>query len=147
MSLMLRLKTFNMKKIIVICGLLLAFASAAPVYAALDYGGLVKCDGVVTSGEEGRQRVCNFQALMLMVNSIIQWIFMLSIPIFVIMFAYAGFLYMTPSPGNREKSNKMLWKALQGFAIMLIAWFIVSTLLSWVLSDSFKKTAGSLLGN
>ena len=113
----------------------------------LNYGGLVKCDGVVTESEQDRQRVCNFQALMLMVNSIIQWIFMLSIPIFVIMFAYAGFLYMTPSPGNREKSNKMLWKALQGFAIMLIAWFIVSTLLSWVLSDSFKKTAGSLLGN
>lgn len=80
-----------------------------------------------------------------MANSIIKWIFGLSIPVFVGMFAYAGFLYMTPNSGNREKSNKMLWAALKGFAIMLCAWFIVATLLGWLVSDSFKSTAGSLL--
>ncbi|MDQ5893583.1 MAG: hypothetical protein QG640_595 [Patescibacteria group bacterium] len=114
----------------------------------LDYGGLVKCDGVVDKNnpeEVARNNECDFQDLMGMVNSIIQWIFMLSIPIFIGLFAYAGFLYMTPSPGNREKSNKMLWAALKGFVIMLIAWFMVSTLLSWIVSDSFKGTASSLL--
>jgi hypothetical protein len=105
----------------------------------------VKCDGVVTDGEEGRQRECNFDALMLMVNSIVQWIFMLTIPIFIILLAYSGFLYMTPSPGNREKSNKMLWAALKGFVIMLIAWFAISTLLNMVISHEFKDTAPALL--
>lgn len=121
--------------------------------AKLDYGGLVKCDGVRSldkdgkplPGEEGRQNVCNFQALMGMVNSIIKWIFGLTIPIFIGLFAYAGFLYMTPNPGNREKSNKMLWAGLKGFVIMLIAWFGVSTLLGWIVSDSFMQTASSLL--
>lgn len=134
-----------MKKIITICALFLVLGSAAPAYAALDYSGLVKCDGVVTPGEEGRDVPCDFNALMGMVNSVIQWIFMLTVPVFVFMFAYAGFLYMTPNPGNREKSNKMLWAALKGFAIMLIAWFAVSTLVSWVVSDEFEDTAPALL--
>ncbi|MEK7463966.1 MAG: hypothetical protein AAB610_02500 [Patescibacteria group bacterium] len=134
-----------MKKILVICSLFLAIGSAVPVYAALDYGGLVKCDGVVDPNEPARNNECDFQDLIGTVNSIIKWIFMLSIPVFIGLFAYAGFLYMTPSPGNREKSNKMLWAALKGFVIMLVAWFMVSTLLSWIVSDSFKGTASSLL--
>lgn len=111
----------------------------------LNYGGLVKCDGVTTASEQDRQKVCDFQALMGMVNSVIQWVFMLTIPIFVIMIAYAGFLYMTPNPGNREKSNKMLWAGLKGFVIMLIAWFAVTTLVGWIVNPEFMKTAGSLL--
>lgn len=117
----------------------------------LNYGGLVKCDGVVLKDAQGnpleqdRNKECDFQALMMTVNSLIQWIFMLTIPIFVIMIAYAGFLYMTPNPGNREKSNKMLWAGLKGFVIMLIAWFAVTTLVGWIVNPEFMKTAGSLL--
>lgn len=136
-----------MKKLIAVFSLLLVLTSVTPVYAALDYGGLVKCDGVVTPGEQDRTRVCDFSALISMVNSIIKWVFGLTIPIFVAIFAYAGFLYMTPNPGNREKSNKMLWAALKGFVIMLLAWFIVSTLLKWVTSTTTDsgKSATTLL--
>ncbi len=109
-----------------------------PVHAALDYSGLVKCDGVVTPGEAGRTRKCDFTALVDMINSLIKLIFMLSIPIFVAIFAYAGFLYMKPSSGDREKANSMLWAALKGFVIMLMAWFIVYTLMSWVIDPLFK---------
>jgi hypothetical protein len=126
-----------------------SFAQAGPT--TLNYSGLVKCDGVVLKDKQGnpveqdRYRECNFAALMLMVNSIVQWIFMLTIPIFIILLAYAGFLYMTPSPGNREKSNKMLWAALKGFVIMLIAWFAISTLLDMIISDEFEDVAPAFL--
>lgn len=113
----------------------------------LNYGGLVKCDGVVTGSEQDRQTKCDFNALINMANTIIKWVFGLTIPIIVVMFAYAGFLYMTPSPGNREKSNKMLWAALKGFVIMLLAWFIVSTLLKWLVNTNTEsgRSATSLL--
>lgn len=113
----------------------------------LDYGGLVKCDGVTspTKDEPERQKECNFQALISMANSIIKWVFRLTIPIFIALMAYGGFLYMTPNPSNRATANKMLWAALWGFVIMLCAWFIVTTLLDWVLDNSFKGVANSLL--
>lgn len=127
-----------MKKILISCAVLISLLSVTPVHAALDYSGLVKCDGVVTPGEEGRKTKCDFNALISMANSIISWLFMLSIPIFVGLFAYAGFLYMQPSSGSREKANTMLWVALKGFVIMLVAWMLVATLLKLVVDPDFK---------
>ena len=151
-----------MKKLILIGVLFFGIAGAAivPAHAALDYSGIVKCDGVkaveynslgevvgVLPGEENRQRECDFAALMDMITSLINWAFMLSIPIFIGLFAYAGILYMTPNPSNRSAANKMLWAALKGFVIMLIAWFLVTTLLKMVLDPLFEDTANSLIEN
>lgn len=142
-----------MKKLILILALvfiLTPVTSSAQNYNSdgtvkLDYGGLVKCDGVIDPNEPDRKRLCDFQALIDMANSIIRWVFGLTIPIFVVLIAYAGFLYMTPNPANREKSNKMLWAALKGFVIMLAAWFLVTTFLKWVVDDKFKEAAEALL--
>jgi len=136
-----------MKKFIIAIILTLTLVQTAPVYAVLDYSGLVQCDGVTTDSEKGRQKVCNFQALINMANYIIKWIFRLTIPIFVALIAYAGFLYMTPKEENRKTASKMLWAGVWGFVIMLCAWFIVTTILGWVLDKSFKGAANSLLEN
>lgn len=129
-----------MKKIFISLMILSTLLTATPVHAALDYSGLVKCDGVVDKNEPGRTRKCDFTALIEMVNALIRWIFVLSTAIFVGLFAYAGFLYMKPSSGDREKANSMLWAAVKGFVIMLMAWFIVYTLLNWVVNPLFKGT-------
>ena len=134
-----------MKRFILIIILALTLVQTAPVYAALDYSGLVQCDGVVDPKEPDRNRECNFQRLIGMANYIIKWIFRLTIPIFVALIAYAGFLYMTPNEENRKTASKMLWAGVKGFVIMLCAWFIVTTLLGWVLDNSFKGAANSLL--
>ncbi len=139
-----------MKKILIT---LLALISIIPVFShaqqvgptTLNYSGLVQCDGVVLRDKQGnpleqdRDKECSFAELVSMANYIIRWIFTLTIPIFIIIMAYAGFLYMMPpSSGKRQQANKMLWQALIGFVIMLCAWFIVSTLLKWLIDPSFK---------
>lgn len=126
-------------KIATILFILLTTFSLVPSmsYAALDYSGLVKCDGVTTDSEQSRQTKCNFEALMKMANSIINWLFTLSVPIIIGLIAYAGFLFMTGKSGDREKAKKILWNAIIGFVVMLCAWFIVSTLLKWLVSESF----------
>lgn len=143
-----------MKRILLSIMVLFSLIQVTPVYAALDYSGLVQCDGVVSDerdvmggfvNEPERQRECDFAALMSMVNYIIKWVFGLTIPIFVGLMAYAGFLYMTPNPSNRALANKVLWAGIKGFVIMLVAWFLVTTLLSWLVSDTFKEPVGALL--
>lgn len=97
---------------------------------------LVQCDGVAdtTKGEIA----CNFSTLISMANFIIKWLFYIAVPIIVALFAYSGFLFMTGKQADREQSKKMLWAVLKGFAIMLVAWFLVKTLLDWLVAPSFK---------
>ena len=127
--------------------ILLSILSLFPIYAsaALDYSGLVKCDGVTTDSELYRQNKCNFAALMSMVNSTINWLFVISIPIAVGSLAYAGFLYMTGSQEKIKQAKGLMTNVLTGFIIMLCAWFIVTTLLKWLVSDALKSASTSLI--
>lgn len=115
--------------------------------SSLDYSGWVQCDGVVdTKNEPGRKTTCNFENLIVMVNHLINWLFAISIPIIVGLFAYAGFKLMTGSESALKEGKAMLLNAGKGFIIMLTAWFIVTTLLSWILNSEFIQTTSSLIG-
>ena len=112
-----------------------------------DYSGFVKCDGVVVKdgSEPFRNKTCDFIALINTVKSLIDWAFIISIPVIVGLLAYAGFLHMTGVEGNLKKARQMLWNAVIGFIIMLCAWFIVTTALKWLLKEEFQKVAGTLV--
>jgi hypothetical protein len=120
---------------------------AATTTSALNYDGWVKCDGVVVKdgSEPGRTKACDFVALINTVKSIINWAFMISIPIIIGLIAYAGFLYMTGVEANISKSRGILWNAVVGFVIMLVAWFIVTFVLNQLLSREFKNVVGTFV--
>jgi membrane protein DedA with SNARE-associated domain len=62
----------------------------------------------------------------------------------IIVFTYAGYLYITGIEGNIKKAKSIFPKVFLGFVIMLVAWFVVYQLLSWLTGNSgFAK----LLGN
>ena len=88
----------------------------------LDYSGFVKCDGVLNPKEPDRQKLCNFAALVDTVNKAINWLFIISIPVAVALFAYGGLLYMTGTSGNRTKANNVFTSVGKGFIIMIVAW-------------------------
>lgn len=119
-----------------------SFAQEAPKRYSEGGFSLVQCDGVVTKQGEVP---CNFANFINMVNFIIRWIFFISITIMAGLFAYAGFLYMYPSDEKRKTANKMLWAAVKGFVIMLVAWFIVSTLLKFLVNPQFQGADTFLL--
>lgn len=107
----------------------------------LDYSGLVQCDGVLDKNEPNRQKVCDFAALLSTVKYLINWLFVITIPIATVSFAYAGFLYLTGTSGNIGTAKKIFQSVAVGFIIMLIAWVSVVTAVNWFIDKN--SAAGS----
>lgn len=144
----------NMKKIlltfmsVLILVPAVMFAQAPP----LDYSGFVKCDGVVVGknsdgtpqpgvaskpGEEKRQEVCDFALLMETVIKAINWLFIITIPIVTVLFAYSGVLYMSGREANLKKAREIFTTVAIGFIIMITAWIAVRTAVEWFVDDDF----------
>lgn len=116
--------------------LLFVFLSLIPNFSfaqevKLDYSGLVQCDGVINPDEKGRQRICDFNALLNTVKYIINWLFIISIPIATVAFAYGGLLYLSGSQGKISTAKSIFTSVATGFIIMLIAWVAVVTVVNW----------------
>ncbi len=108
-----------------------------PFFAIAD--GLVPCDG-------SAENPCNFAALMTLVKKVLGWILIMVAPISAIMFAYAGFLYMT-SQGNvskRQQANKVFTNVGIGLFFVVGAWLIVKAILAGLVTKegySYLKDA------
>jgi hypothetical protein len=122
----------------------LSFAQTAGS-STLNYSGWVQCDGVVDKTEPERNKECNFINLVSMVKYLINWLFGISVPVIVALIAYSGFLHMTGKEANIKKSYEILKKAVLGFVVMLMAWFIVTTILKWVLKPWAADVAGTIV--
>jgi len=107
----------------------------------LDYSGFVKCDGVPNPEEPQRNVRCDFNALMDTVIKTINWAFVISIPVVTALFAYAGLLYMTGRPNYRTKANTIFTSVGIGFIIVITAWFIVHTVVDWLVDKSVVPNA------
>jgi hypothetical protein len=142
-----------MKKYLIFTILILTLISPVFSYAQgrdevkLNYDGLVKCDGVVTEGEQYRQEVCDFNALMGMVKSTINWLFVITVPIVTVLMAYAGLLYMTGTSGNISTAKKIFPSVATGFIIMLIAWVSVITVVNWFISKENEAVVNTFVGS
>jgi hypothetical protein len=94
--------------------------------------GLVPCGGY--SAETGlAEKPCDFSFFMQMLNDVISFLlFTLAMPLAALMFAYAGFLYLTSGvkPEQREQAKKILTNVIWGLVIALAAWLIVHTILT-----------------
>jgi hypothetical protein len=93
--------------------------------------GLVPCDGTA-------QDPCNFEALIKGINTIINWLVMISIPLATIVIAWAGIIYISAAGdvGKVGEAKKMLWTTLIGFFFVLGAWVLVKAILSALLKDN-----------
>lgn len=92
-------------------------------------GGLVSKDCGYNLSNGGR--VCGFSDLIGLLDGIIQFIFVLAIPIAALVFAYAGFLYLT-SGGDTEKHQqavKAMTTVVKGILVVMVAWLAVKTIL------------------
>ncbi len=97
--------------------------SVALSLPTIAFAQLVPCDGVNTK--------CDFAALITLFDNILNFLILISIPIAAVMFAYAGWLYLSAG-GNTEKVKKAhgIFAAVAiGIIIILVAWLIVNTIL------------------
>ena len=92
---------------------------------------------------------CDFNGFIQLLRNAIDAMFIFSIPIVALVFAYAGYLYLT-AMGNSSQASKargIFTSVLMGFVIMLSAWLIVKVITDGLLSDSFKKDLPIQLGS
>jgi len=88
--------------------------------------GLVPCEGAN----------CNFSSFMQLIINLIDFLIKISIPIAIILFSYAGFLYITAggNPGKIGQAHDIFKTVFIGFLIVLSAWLIVNTLVGPLLN-------------
>ncbi len=95
-------------------------------------GGINDGDGLVsTKCGYNNGPMCGFSDFMGMLNRIINYIFVLVLPISAIMFTYAGFLYISSAadPKKRTAAKNAMTKLVIGVIIIMLAWIIVKTIL------------------
>src|SRR3989338_8903582 len=76
---------------------------------------------------------CDFNALLKLANNVINFVlFMLAMPIAAIMFAYAGWLYMSSGfkPAQKDTAKKIFSSVFFGILIAAGAWLLVNTILN-----------------
>ncbi|MFT6829519.1 MAG: hypothetical protein ACJAV6_000349 [Candidatus Paceibacteria bacterium] len=81
-------------------------------------------------GKNGNGRMCGFSDVILLIARVIEYIFVLIIPIAAIVFAYAGFLYLTSGgdPGKKTAAKKAMTNVIIGIVIVMSAWLVVRTI-------------------
>ncbi len=88
--------------------------------------------------------VCDFNGAMLQVQHLINIMMVIGVLVAILMFSYAGALYITGKQANIDKAHAIFPKVFFGFIIMLSAWFIVYQILSWLTkNDGFKALLGT----
>lgn len=105
----------------------------APVHAAWTWGQpLIKCSGV-GSGEYGK---CGFDQFVTLLNTLLQFMLIVSPFLAAIAFAIAGFLYVTAAgdSGKIETAHSIFGYTLLGLVIVLAAWIIVKFIISGLLT-------------
>lgn len=99
------------------------------------YFKLSVCDGPVLPKDAKNPKEnyvpCDFRALMVQVQHLINVAIVVGVLIAIGGFSYAGFLYMKGSPADRTHANNIFQNVFIGFIIMLSAWFIVYQIIAW----------------
>ena len=75
---------------------------------------------------------CNFDAFILLFSNVINFLlFDVAIPLSALVFAYAGWLYLSSGlkPDQRTKAKGIFGKVLLGIVIALAAWLIVKAIM------------------
>ena len=95
---------------------------------------LVPCDGITVK--------CDFDALMKLVKNLMDFVLLLAMPLAAILFAYAGWLYLSSSvdPGKKGQAHKIFASVFWGLLFTLGAWFIVKLISDALLENAYKAT-------
>lgn len=102
--------------------------------AEVKFSGLVPvCNTIVDEAKGGFSNPCDFDMVMNLINNVITWLlFIIATPMCALIIAYAGWLYITSSSSeeNKSRAKKILTNVVIGYIIALAAWLIVHTILN-----------------
>ncbi len=132
------MKFFSLRYISFVLLLAPLTALATQTYSSVPSGGLVPCGVVAFSNYMGATE-CSFCDLAQLIQNIVNFLIMVSIPISVGMFAWAGILFFTnaANPKGIEHAKKIFSSVFIGFLIALSGWLVVQVILQAVTNTSF----------
>lgn len=109
--------------------------------------GLIPCGNVETAAGVPTTERCDFNDFIQLAQNVIDFlIFKIAAPLAAVMFAYAGFLYLT-NQGNEsqvKKAHDIFWNVFIGLVVALAAWLVVNFVLEFFLgSGSIYNLLGS----
>lgn len=113
-------------------GLQQSAGTSADVPAGEPSGGLL--DGICSD-----VHTCGFNDLLKLVTSFWKFIVYLIIPLMAFMTAWIGYNFMQNGAEYREKAKEMAVNMVKGIVLVLFAWFIVNTILNFVLFGGDKS--------
>ncbi len=101
-------------------------------------GQLVPCGFGASTDNATSCTICSLGQL---IQNIINFLIMVSIPLSAIIFAYAGLLYFTAAmnPSRAKKAKEIFVSVFIGFAFAMAGYLIVQTLLNALLNSNFKS--------
>jgi hypothetical protein len=83
---------------------------------------------------------CDFNAVILLIQHLINIMMVVGVLAAIVMFAYAGLEFISGQKAKIDKARSIFPKVFVGFIIMLSAWFIVFQILSWLTDNNGFKT-------
>jgi hypothetical protein len=84
----------------------------------------------------GKYIPCNFNGAVGQIQHLINVFIVIGILASIFGFSFAGYLYVTGTPGNIERAKGIFQKVGLGIVIMLSGWFIVYQILDWLAANS-----------
>lgn len=125
------------RNIILLTILSLSFLAPSFVFAKTA-SGLIPCGNVKLNGGIAPGQECDFNDLIILAQTVINFlIFKIASPLAAVMFAYAGFLYLT-NQGNEsqvKKAHDIFWYVFIGLVVALAAWLVVNFILEFFLGS------------
>lgn len=121
------------------------------------YRGLITCEGgakntppaSVTGGKRYSSSglpICDFGEVIRQINHLINFAFKIILPIIFCIILWAGFLFLTGKPGDRDKAKNALQNIVIGIFWMAAAFLVIKLILSGLAesySSFFLDKAGS----
>ncbi len=117
-----------------------SFAIGVYAFATLLFPTFVEAQGLVPAcGVPDTGGYCELCHVVGLIDNVIDFIIIdLSWPVAAILFAYAGFLYLTSAgnPGQITKARSIFGDVAIGFIIILVAWLVVDTVMKTLVDQS-----------
>jgi hypothetical protein len=94
--------------------------------------GLVNCGNPGADGVLQESEMCDYQALLNMINGIISWLVGILVIVATLLFMYAGILYLTAGSdsGQVDTAKGIFQNVAGGFLIVLLAFTLIATLVN-----------------
>lgn len=83
---------------------------------------------------------CGFVDLIQLIENFIDILILIAVPLAVILFAYAGFLYITAAGNTNqiERAHTIFKNVFIGFVIILAAWLVVNAIVTSLVGDDYS---------